>query len=205
MAVQPDLGIGSSPIAASPISGSGPSQSFETITFDRGAFEQTAFVTARDYLISAGAGDLLLSGNDASLFTARSFTASSETYSLAGQDAAIQFSRVLNVDPAIYVQTGYAVLDVVGGPVESTSYLLNGNPIRFFKSSFYYSDTEIIYVPEELRGMLVSAEVYFGVTNKSAMLVDAESQVLYVPAKDLSLSDLANTALQTEPRQRAVA
>jgi hypothetical protein len=102
----------------------------------------------------------------------------------AADTAAISITRNVGLDAesGMYTQTGYtsALMYGRGVAAEPYSYAINGNPAalvwdrviitqpgnytidgfsaRLYQSSFFYTDSEIIYVPEELHTLVLDCE-----------------------------------------------
>lgn len=69
----------------------------------------------------------------------------------------------------------------------------------------FYDDTETLFVPEELRTLVIIAPPDRSATYRSTMLVASENRIMYVPAKTFTAEDPNNTSLRSEPRLRAAA
>ena len=107
-------------------------------------------------------------------------------------------------------------------PVAAGNYSTTGKSASMFFSQFFTGDTEMIFVPQELRTIYIEPKTVFDdivmaveaeVTTMSAysdesvtryMAVEVEDQIMYVPSKDFTAEDPVHTDIGPEPRQRAL-
>lgn len=89
------------------------------------------FTVVRNVPFAVESGVVTLQGNDARLATTRQLCADPAQYSLSGNVAILAHYRMLN--------TG------------SGDYNIAGATPRLYQSSFFYNDTEIVYVPQEIQ------------------------------------------------------
>jgi hypothetical protein len=140
-------------------------------------------------ILDAGAGAFTLQGNPASLKAARSINAESGQYSIAAPDAVLAYFRVLTAG--------------------STSYDLIGHTARLYRSTFFYNDTEIVFVPPEVQHIIVAPEsraddVITVSAEVQHLTLAFEDRLIPVPA-DLDAERLPEYRdIETEPRLRAV-
>jgi hypothetical protein len=154
------------------------------------AQDVSAFGAVRNVPLDAGAGALTLAGNPADLLASRFL------YPETGQMVFFGFPNEL-----VY----FRVFPVGAGQISITGY-----PARLYQSSFFYNDYEVVFAPEEMRVITVSAPasqsdpvIYAGWENRFAT-AGAESRMVLVPP-DLTVDAMSeNRSADGEPRLRAL-
>ncbi len=78
-------------------------------------------------------------------------------YNQTSYDAAFAFFRVMYADTTSYSLVGYpATLGYARSIfLQSGNYTVTGNAARLYESAFFYIDSEVIYVPQEVSTLLI--------------------------------------------------
>ena len=118
----------------------------------------------------ADKGSLTYTGNNADLSRDYRVVAELGSYTIQGNPADLNYSR------AILLQSG--------------SYTVSGQAARLYESSFFYNDSEVIYVPQEINTVLVppavqdADETIVVPAEVQRLTLDFEDRQITVPADD---------------------
>jgi trimeric autotransporter adhesin len=168
---------------------SASAQVFTPITLAATEAQDTADVQViRAVPFNVAPGVVTLQGNDAALTAERFFYPEAAQYSYSGNVATLAYYR--RVNPA---SAGYSVI---------------GHTPRLYQSSFFYIDTEIVFVPLDVQHIFVAPEsrtddVITVPAGVQRLTLDFEDRLILMPA-DLDVERLPEYRdSEAEPRLRA--
>lgn len=156
------------------------------------------------------------SGITSRLVFGRRVTATKSSFSLTGRSAFFrQGYRAYLGDKQFYVNPPTVVLRKGYKRFSATGeFTVQSVARRIYFSSFFYQDYEVVYVPDEVRSLLLSQVTYDGYikviiehntlycsVEETTSTVDYEPRLLYVP----ELVSDADEIIHSEPRSRVVA
>lgn len=133
----------------------------------------------------------------ASFSVKRTFTlvASNDTYGVAGQPITFRADRVFSLAAATYSVDGQIVY--LKRPrfiiAQTGNYTVTGIAARLYESSFFYTDSEVIYAPQELDTVLVPPAVVDADEN---IVVPAEVQLVMLGFEDREIAVPADEPIE---------
>jgi hypothetical protein len=124
------------------------------------------------------------------------------TYVQTGHEVSFSYVRVLNADTTDYSLIGYPVTFsyeryFFAGP---GNYTVTGNTARLYGSAFFYIDSEIIFVPQEVSTLLIPPAA---LDADEPIVVPAEIQLLSLDLEDRQITVPADESIEelTEYRE----
>jgi hypothetical protein len=102
------------------------------------ARDTAAFSAQRIISLDADAGTFTLTGNDAELLRIRTLPADFGSYTVTGEDAGLIYDRVIQAERGTYTYTGV--------------------PALIYHTIFFYADSEIVYVPAEVKTIVMGSQ-----------------------------------------------
>ena len=154
-----------------------------------GSYSQTgydvAFSATRAMYPSPGSYSYL--GNNARVAADRQLAAATDSYALTGQAVSFRSGFNLFALPGQYAFNGYDAALVHGYWInagQNAQYTVTGSAARLLQSSYFYTDSEVIYVPDQVRTMAVLPEErYILVPPKPVLEEYAEDRTVEAEAR----------------------